>query len=272
MENIDRYMEEINSHELLSREEELDLAYKIGVGDVEARQKMINSNLRFVVKIAHTYKKYNFWLLDLIQEGNIGLIKAIEKFDPSKGYKLTTYSAYWIRAYIQSFIVRSRSIVKLGTTEVQRKLLSNMRSTRNKMTTNREPTAEELAKKLSVKAGDIKEMDSRLAVWDLSTDEVKGDDQTYLDLIEDDCPLSDKLCCENERGVMVRTEIWKILNSFNERERYIIMNRLMSDESETHKEIGLRFSISVQRVGQIEKRLREKLREVFDLTELRPAA
>ena len=130
---IDRYVSEINRYKLLTREGEMELALRYrDASDLQAAHKLVVSNLRFVVKIAHEYRGYGFKLLDLIQEGNIGLMMAVKKFDPSKGYRLISYAVWWIRAYIQNFIIRSWSLVKLGTTQAQRKLFFKLRSERER--------------------------------------------------------------------------------------------------------------------------------------------
>src|SRR5262245_39119569 len=157
---IDRFVSEINRYSLLTREQEMALAlrYRDG-GELEAAHHLVVSNLRFVVKIAHEYRGYGFKLLDLIQEGNIGLMMAVKKFDPSKGYRLISYAVWWIRAYIQNFIIRSWSLVKLGTTQAQRKLFFKLRSERERADRAAGPGSQastsDLAKRLDVGESDV---------------------------------------------------------------------------------------------------------------------
>jgi RNA polymerase sigma-32 factor len=275
MESVDQYAREISRYSLLSREEEVKLARKVRRGDFQARQQMINSNLRFVVKIAHQYKGYGIYLIDLIQEGNLGMMRAVSKFDHRKGYRFVSYAVWWIRAFIRNYIIRTYSLVKIGTKPAQRTLFFKMRSTRNSMTVGaQEPTVEELAKKLSVRGQDVREMDLRLAARDFSVDSelYDGSKQTHLDMMEDDSEPQDEAYSREEKDMLVRTELWRIMSSFNERERYIIINRLMKDESSTLKEIGSKFSISRERARQIEGSVLRKLRVAFGATDLRPAA
>jgi len=171
---IDRYVAEINKYPLLTREEEVALAERYRKdGDLEAAHQLVVSNLRFVVKIAHEYRGYSLKLLDLIQEGNIGLMMAVKKFDASKGYRLISYAVWWIRAYIQNFIMRSWSLVKLGTTQAQRKLFFKLRSERERA--DREAgegetaTTKALAGRLEVAETDVVDMEARLAARDFSS-------------------------------------------------------------------------------------------------------
>ncbi|MCK5689216.1 sigma-70 family RNA polymerase sigma factor, partial [Myxococcota bacterium] len=133
MDSLDQYVSQINRHKLLTKSQEQELAFEfLKTGATELAHRMVVSNLRFVVKVAHEYKGYNLKILDLIQEGNIGLMMAVKKFDPEKGYRLISYAVWWIRAYIQNYIIRSWSLVKMGTTQAQRKLFFKMRSEREK--------------------------------------------------------------------------------------------------------------------------------------------
>ena len=273
MEEITIYAREINRYNLLSREEEVELARKVQNGDLAARQQMINSNLRFVVKMAHKYIGYGIPLTDLIQEGNIGLLRAVKKFDPEKGYRFLSYAVWWIKAFIKNYIVKTYSLVKMGAAQYQRTLFFTMRSTRSRMTNgDQEPTTEELAKKLSVREQDIKEMDLRMSARDFSVDSEIHEDtkETYLDMMEDDSDTPEESCSKEEKAVLVRTEVWRAMSGFNEKERYIVMNRLMTDEPKVLREIGSKFSISRERARQIESNVLKKLHRIFEVTELRP--
>src|SRR4030042_2277521 len=162
---LDLYIAEINRFPLLTPEEEFKIAVRLKkYNDMEAAEKLIVSNLRFVVKIAHEYRNYGFKLADLIQEGNIGLIHAVKKFDPYKGYRLISYAVWWIRAYIQNYLIKSWSIVKIGTTQAQRKLFFKLNQAKKRLQKMDEKSPEfgEIAQSLSVKETEIAEMDVRL--------------------------------------------------------------------------------------------------------------
>lgn len=274
MESISWYVKQINRHKLLSRDEELDLARKMREGDFKARQKLINSNLRFVVKMAHRYSGYGVSILDLIQEGNIGLLKATRKFDPERGYRFVTYAVFWIKAQIHSLLLNSHSLVKFGTKQSERTLFFKLRTARNELTVDgKKPSNKELSDKFGISARDIEDIGYRIVAKDFYADsEIPGCQQTYLDLIPDKEELQDEIYDEYEKDISVRAELWRVLRSFNERERYIIINRLMSLEPMTLLEIGNKFSISRERTRQIETSVIKKLRRIFEVTDLRPAA
>ena len=272
---IDRYVAEINKHPVLSREQEVALAEDYR----DAAHQLVVSNLRFVVKVAHEYKGYGLRLLDLVQEGNIGLMMAVKKFDPSKGYRLISYAVWWIRAYIQNFIMRSWSLVKMGTTQAQRKLFFKLRSERERA--DREQAdgevapAESLAERLSVTPGDITDMEMRMASRDFYLDgEVQeGARQTHLDLMADDDEESqEEQVAEVEERAVLRDRVYDAMKRLNEKERFIVENRLMTDEPKTLQQIGQHFSISRERARQIEGNVLRKLRDMLQGSGLEPTA
>ena len=246
-------MREINAYPLLKRPDELALAtrYREG-GQLEAAHKLVVSNLRFVVKVAHEYRGYGLKLLDLIQEGNIGLMIAVQKFEPKKGYRLISYAVWWIRAYIQNFIMRSWSLVKVGTTQAQRKLFFKLRSERERADRAAGPgavaSAESLAAKLSVQEHDITDMEMRLGIRDFSLDvEMQdGSRQNHLDLLAnpDWLPSQEETYAHDEEQGQLRRRVREAIDVLNEKERYIVMNRLMADEPQTLQQIGKHFAIS----------------------------
>jgi RNA polymerase sigma-32 factor len=265
--SIDRYISEINRYPLLSREKEQELAFRYrDEHDVEAAHKLVVSNLRFVVKIAHEYRGYGLRLLDLIQEGNIGLMKAVKKFDPDKGYRLISYAVWWIRAYIQNFIMRSWSLVKLGTTQAQRKLFFKLRSERDEADRNAGPgetaSRQTLANRLGVERRELTDMEQRLAARDFSLDSElqEGARQTHLDLLSSEEDSAEDLYADVEERSMLRAKVDEAMESFNDKERYIVENRLMADERQTLQEIGQNFGISRERARQIEGNVLRKLR------------
>ncbi|MEQ8181560.1 MAG: RNA polymerase factor sigma-32, partial [Smithellaceae bacterium] len=185
---LELYITEINRFPLLSPDEEFKLAVRLKkYNDMAAAEKLIVSNLRFVVKIAHEYRNYGFKLADLIQEGNIGLIHAVKKFDPYKGYRLISYAVWWIRAYIQNYLIKSWSIVKIGTTQAQRKLFFKLSQARKQLETisQKNPEFAEIAESLGVKGSEVAEMDLRMGARDVSLHEFIGDegDSSYIDFL-----------------------------------------------------------------------------------------
>ena len=263
---LDLYMAQINQMPILSPEEEFELAFRYREkGDSEAAHRLITSNLRFVVKIALEYKNYGLKLLDLIQEGNIGLMMAVKKFDPHRGYRLKSYAVWWIRAYIQNFIIKSWSLVKIGTTQAQKKLFYKLGKVRRLLETPQKDhpqSYEEIAKDLGVKEEEIHEMEQRMGRRDLSLDLPfdEGQELTPLALLSDDSPDQEDMLIRSQDSQIQRNEISKALASLSERERYIITHRIMSDNPLTLREIGDTLHVSRERIRQIEKEALTKLR------------
>jgi len=270
--SVDRYVAEINNYSLLSREAEQQYARRYrSTGDLEAAHLLVVANLRFVVKIAHEYRGYGLKLLDLVQEGNIGLMMAVKKFEPEKGYRLISYAVWWIRAYIQNFIMRSWSLVKLGTTQAQRKLFFKLRSERERADRAAGPgvTAStlSLAQKLDVREHDISDMEGRLAARDFSLDMElnEGGKQTHLELLAapDEVANQEEVYGAQEKRHLVRGRVHEAMEYLNEKERYIVENRLMTDEPKTLQEIGKHFRISRERARQIEGNVIRKIRSAL---------
>jgi RNA polymerase sigma-32 factor len=271
-ENIDRYMAEINRHPLLSRAEELTLAQRFfDQGDVVAAHGLVVANLRFVVKIAHEYRGYGLKLLDLIQEGNIGLMVAVKKFDPYKGYRLISYAVWWVRAYIKGYILRSWSLVRMGAGRVQRKLFFKLRSERAKAAKqghNETISATELATRLGVAPQDVTNMDLRLASRDFSLDQKLGTDgaaASHLDMLECEAPNQEEAMATEQAAEDLRRKVAMAMKTLNEKERYIVEKRLLCDEPQTLQEIGTTFSVSRERVRQLESRIMKKLRALMQV-------
>lgn len=261
---LDVYISQINQFSVLSVEEEFKLAVRYKKhDDMEAAEKLVVSNLRFVVKIAHEYKNYGIKLLDMIQEGNIGLMHAVKKFDPYKGYKLISYAVWWIRAYIQNFIIKSWSLVKIGTTQAQRKLFFKLNQAKRKLQTIsvKNPEFREIAESLNVKEVEVEEMDQRLNNRDLSLDASIDDEgeSTYIDYLTYEGEDQEKSLIKKEETSLVKKNIDGALSKLNERENYIVKNRIMADNPETLQEIGDRFNITRERIRQIEKGALKKL-------------
>ncbi len=270
--SLELYLSEISRFPLLSAEEEQKLARGYcETGDTRAAHRLVTANLRFVVKVAYEYRSYGFRMADLVQEGNIGLMKAVQKFDPDKGIRLISYAVWWIRAYIQNYILKSWSLVKLGTTQAQRKLFFSLARTRRELDrTSVEHGAEsdgrdaaKIAKKLRVKTSEVQEMETRMEGRDFSLDAPMGDDGGYSHVdfvVGEDASQHDELSSLEERRILSR-QITAALARLDERERYIIEQRVMSDHPMTLKELGDHFGFSRERARQLEIRAKEKLKE-----------
>lgn len=261
---LDLYIAEINRFPLLTPEEEFKIAVRLKkYNDMEAAEKLIVSNLRFVVKIAHEYRNYGFKLADLIQEGNIGLIHAVKKFDPYKGYRLISYAVWWIRAYIQNYLIKSWSIVKIGTTQAQRKLFFKLSQAKKQLETlsKKNPEFAEIAESLGVKGSEVAEMDMRMGSRDVSLHEFIGDEgeSRHIDLLAYDGDNQELALIKSEEKSLVQQNIASALTNLTERESYIIVNRVMADNPETLQEIGNKFNITRERARQIEKQALKKV-------------
>ncbi len=260
------YMAEVHRHPLLTREEERELAEKFRTtGDLKAAYRLVASNLRLVVKIANEYHRNPLSLLDLIQEGNIGLMQAAKKYDPSRGVKLSSYAAWWIRAYILRYIMDNWRLVKLGTTEAQRKLFFKLRQEQDRLVSQGfEATPKLLADRLNVTEQDVVEMDQRLRHNELSLDAPIGEDgsTTRADrfLPADSVPADVRLGNE-ELKRLFRDKLSEFAKDLREKERFIFEKRLMSDEPLTLQEIGDQYGISRERARQIEANLISRIRE-----------
>jgi RNA polymerase sigma-32 factor len=262
---LDIYIVEINRHPLLTAEEEFKLAVELKKNnDIEAAEKLIVSNLRFVVKIAHEYRNYGIKLTDLIQEGNIGLMHAVKKFDPYKGYRLISYAVWWIRAYMQNYIIKSWSLVKIGTTQAQRKLFFKLSQAKKRLEnlSEKNPEFSEIAESLGVKEVELAEMDLRLSHRDLSLDAFISEDgeSTHMDSLAYEGEDQEISLIKKEEMALVKRNIAGALAKLNEKEKYIIKHRVMADHPETLQEIGNRYDITRERARQIEKQALNKMR------------
>ncbi|HET6459610.1 MAG TPA: RNA polymerase sigma factor RpoH [Syntrophales bacterium] len=262
---LEIYIAQINRYPILSADEEFRYAVKFKkYSDMEAAEKLVVSNLRFVVKIAHEYRNYGVKLADLIQEGNIGLMHAVKKFDPYKGYRLISYAVWWIRAYIQNFIIKSWSLVKIGTTQVQRKLFFKLGQAKKKLEalSEKNPEFAEIAESLGVKETEIEEMDQRLTYRDLSLDSyISSEGETaHIDYLTYEGEDQESSLIRKEEMDLVKRNIAGALANLNERECYIVRHRIMTDRPKTLQEIGNMYNITRERARQIEKQALKKLR------------
>jgi RNA polymerase sigma-32 factor len=263
---LQQYMNEVNRHPLLTREEETSLARSYrATGNLDAAYRLVASNLRLVVKLAHEYHRNPLSLLDLIQEGNIGLMQAVKKFDPDRGVKLSSYAAWWIRAYILRYIMENWKMVKLGTTEAQRKLFFKLRQEQDKLTSQGfEVTPKLLADRLNVTEQDVIEMDQRLGHDELSLDAPLGDEEktTRADrLLPDRGVAADERLGNEELKALFHQKLQVFAKTLNEKERYIFEKRLVADDPLTLQDIGTHFGVSRERARQIEAALIARMRE-----------
>jgi len=274
--SLETYLVQINQFPLLTQEEEFKLAARyIKYKEIEAAQKLITSNLRFVVKIAFEYKSYGVKLLDLVQEGNIGLMMAVKKFDPYKGYRFISYAIWWIRAYIQNFIIKTWSLVKIGTTQAQKKLFYKIGKVRKALESDGavEKKYELLAKDLDVTKEDIIEMEQRMSSRDLSLDAPfdEGQELTHLELLREDSPNQEEAIAQEEEKRIQEREVQNAMRRLNEKETYVIKNRIMAEEPFTLQQIGDHLKLSRERVRQIESEALKKLKKEFSTRSELPA-
>ncbi len=261
------YIKEASRYPLLKPEEEHELAVRFRDSrDPKAAFRLISSHLRLVVKIAIDFQRR--WMqnvLDLVQEGNVGLMHALYKFDPDKGIKFSYYASFWIKAYILKFIMDNFRMVKIGTTQVQRKLFFNLNRERQKLVAEGfDPDAEMLSQRLGVSKADIQEMDQRLAAGDVSLNVPVGDDSgsaTRMDFLPAIGPAIEDSIATEEISGMLRGKIKTLLPSLSDKELYILQHRLLSDAPETLREIGERFKVTRERVRQLEIRLLDKIKK-----------
>ncbi len=270
--SLELYLAEINHFPLLAVDDEQSLArlYR-SKGDTRAAHRLVTANLRFVVKVSYEYRSYGFKMADLIQEGNIGLMKAVQTFDPEKGIRLISYAVWWIRAYIQNYILRSWSLVKLGTTQAQRKLFFSLARTRRELDrTSAEHgvdsdgrDANKVARKLNVKPAEVREMELRMEGRDLSLDAPMGEDggSSHVDFVASEVPGQDDALSTAQERTVVSGKIGAALARLDRRERYIVEQRVMAERPMTLKELGEHFGFSRERARQLAIRAKEKLRD-----------
>lgn len=258
------YLSQIEHYPVLSRTDETELALRYrDRNDAKAGQMLITSNLRFVIKVALGYRNYGVRLMDLIQEGNIGLMKAVERYDPDKGYRLISYAIWWIRAYIQNYIIRSWSLVKIGTTQAQRKLFYRISDLPEALDADdRRENVAKLALKINVTENEVIDMAGRLKAHDLSLDDSIGDRSrdSFADTLKDNAPDQEEILSELEELEDLKEWADQALESLNPREKYIVEKRILSEEPVTLKELGKHFGITRERARQIERSALEKLK------------
>ena len=266
---LERYIRELAAHPLIDPEEQTEIAKKFQeTGDVELARQLVTANLRLVVKIAMEYRNSYQNVLDLIQEGNVGLLKAVKNYDPYKGTRLSYYASWWIRSYILKFLLDNFRLVKVGTTQAQKKLFYNLVREKQRLEAQGIDAGPKLlAEKLNVKEKEVVEMSHRLSSegGEFSIDRPLGGDgesgSTPKDFLADDAvPVDDELALSQMKSVL-QDQIEDFMEDLNEKERAVMLERLLSEEPQTLQEVANIFGISRERARQIEARVIEKLRE-----------
>ena len=262
------YLREVQRHPLLKPEEEHALATRYyQTGDVAAAHRLVTANLRLVVKIAYEYRRAYKNIMDLVQEGNVGLMQAVKKFDPARGVKLSSYSAWWIRAYILRYILNNWRMVKLGTTQAQRKLFFNLNKEKQKLLAiGIDPTPALIADRLHVEEREVVEMDVRLGASEASLDAPVGDadgrQTARIDLMPGSGEAAETLLANAELSAKLREKLQSFRMTLKGKDVEIFDLRLVApDEPLTLQELGDRFGVSRERVRQLEARLVGKLRQ-----------
>ncbi len=267
--SIALYLQEIKKFPILSAEEEFMLAKRYKEhGDTNAAHKLVTSHLRLVAKIAMGYRGYGLPVTDLISEGNVGIMQAVKKFDPDKGFRLATYAMWWIRAQIQEYVLHSWSLVKIGTTSAQKKLFFNLKKLKNQLKSiddnNLSPeNVREIATRLDVKEAEVLDMENRLNGGDrsLNTHITNDADTEWLEMLEDDKDTQDKIV-EKNNEYSYRKKLFKdALKVLNSREKEILELRRLSEKPVKLEELSKKFKISRERVRQIEEKAFAKIKK-----------
>ncbi|MDC1053823.1 RNA polymerase sigma factor RpoH [Alphaproteobacteria bacterium] len=267
--NLSTYLQEIKKFPILTAEEEYMLAKRYKEhGDTEAAHKLVTSHLRLVAKIAMGYRGYGLPVTDLISEGNVGIMQAVKKFDPERGFRLATYAMWWIRAQIQEYVLHSWSLVKIGTTAAQKKLFFNLKKLKNQLSSidsgNLSPeNAREIASRLNVKEAEVLDMDNRLFSGDQSLNVQVGEegDTEWQDMLVDSNDTQDNILANNNELLFRKKIFEQALEVLNDREKQIITLRKLKDKPIKLEELSKKFNISRERVRQIEEKALEKLQK-----------
>ena len=270
---LNRYLAEIKKFPILSPEEEYMLAMRWKEhGDTDAAAQLVNSHLRLVAKLAMGYRGYGLPVSELISEGNIGLMQGVKKFEPERGFRLATYAMWWIRASMQEFILRSWSLVKMGTTAAQKKLFFNLRRMKNQIEAFEEGDLKpedvtKIATELGVSEEDVISMNRRMARGGdsslnspLRAGDGEGESQ-WMDLLEADQPLQDEIIADNEEAQVRHELLMAAMESLNDREKHILTERRLSEDPKTLEDLSQVYGVSRERIRQIEVRAFEKLQK-----------
>jgi RNA polymerase sigma-32 factor len=269
LDSFDLYQQQVQAIPLLTEEEEIGLAKKLHEeNDLTAARQLIMSHLRLVIKIARSYSGYGLNQADLVQEGNIGLMKAVKRFDPSRGVRLVSFAIYWIKAEIQEFVVRNWRLVKTATTKAQRKLFFNLRSMKKTLQPLKQDEIKEIAKELNVKEADVKEMEYRFNGNEIALDYQDDDNEDEIfrpiSYLKDDNadPLKQLISKESESNSI--SALTNAIKSIDERSRYVLESRWLNEEkSKTLHELADELGVSAERIRQIEQNALKKLKSLM---------
>ena len=268
--SIDTYIQSVNKVPMLSQEEELELARRLhDENDIKVARRLVMSHLRFVVKIARGYSGYGLNQADLIQEGNIGLMKAVKRFDPEVGVRLVSFAVHWVRAEMHEFILRNWRIVKIATTKAQRKLFFNLRSSRKRLGWMNQEEVNEIANDLGVKPSEVMEMEKRLSNYDASFDGFSDEDDDSIVVSSPAYFLEDKSAGPEEiiETVQIDTEnhdaLFEAMADLDDRSKDIIARRWLAEKKSTLHDLADEYQVSAERIRQIESNAMKKLREVI---------
>lgn len=270
--SLSRYLDEINAFPMLEKDEEYSLAKRwTEHGDVDAAHRLVTSHLRFVAKIAMGYRGYGLPVSDLISEGNIGLMQAVKRFDPDKGFRLSTYAMWWIKAAIQEYVLRSWSLVKVGTSATQKRLFFNLRRLKNRLQSFTDGSltpenVEKIATELDVSEQDVMDMDTRFTVSDQHLNaRVGGEDggSEFIDFLASDEETQENQLVEKQESSQRQKMLVHAMGTLAEREQDILTKRRLQEPAVTLEELSQEYSISRERVRQIEVRAMEKLQNAI---------
>ena len=264
---LDSFLAQVRTIKPLSPEREYEIAVKYKeTGDIDAAHELVVSHLPFVVKVAFQYRHYQIPVQDLIQEGTIGLMKAVKRFDPYRGFRLVSFAVWWIKAYIKNFILKSWNLVKLGTTQAQRKLFFRIGDIGEHFDEDaRAARIKELAEDLQVKEDEVIEMEARVKAREWSLDQPVGVDKdvTGMDLLEDPSEDQEAALMEKESESQLSGAAEEALSKLDPRERFIIRKRFLEEPTWTLQKLGEHFGTSRERIRQLEKRALNKLKAEF---------
>ncbi|ABF13785.1 RNA polymerase sigma factor RpoH [Candidatus Palibaumannia cicadellinicola] len=269
--SLEDYVKAANAYPMLTAEEELKLAEKLHYqGDIEAAKLLILSHLRFVINIARTYSGYNLPQADLIQEGNIGLMKAVRKFNPEVGVRLVSFAVHWIKAEIHEYVLRNWRIVKVATTKAQRRLFFNLRKIKQRLGWFNQEEVEMVAKELGVTSKDVREMESRMAAQDIAFDPIPNDEVPDKLLMAPILYLQDK---GSDFADRIEEQNWEYhaadklniaLDKLDERSKNIIAARWLDNKKSTLQDLANKYGVSAERIRQLEKNAMKKIRMAIE--------
>jgi len=266
--NLDSYIYRVNSIPVLTLEEEQSLAHSFFYhNDLDAAKQLVLSHLRFVVTVAKSYSGYGLAQGDLIQEGNVGLMKAVKRFNPEHGVRLVSFAVHWIKAEIHEFILRNWRIVKVATTKAQRKLFFNLRSQKKRLAWFNDDEINEVAQNLNVSPHEVREMENRLVGQDITfeADNNDDDEQSFAPAhyLEDDRYNPALLVEQEEQKNSDESKLYAALTKLDERSRDILQERWLSEEKVTLQDLALKYGVSVERIRQIEKAAMNKIKKLL---------